>query len=162
VPYIVQQLSGQQSRMIFVQGAILHIGRGAAADLRLDDPTVALEHAVIEPVPGGYRLSDRGGVTGTYLNGRRIQEANLAPNDLINIGGCQIRIQVTDPEDPLFLAVRPRPESDEPAVVTADARTVRLTPERMAAAVAAGRAARPAAAGHAARARRRPRRDRSR
>ncbi len=137
MPFIIQHLSGQQSRIHFVPGAMLRIGRGTAAELRLDDPTVALEHAVIEPVAGGYRLSERGGVTGIYVNGRRVQEALLAANDLINIGGFQIRVQVTDPEDPLFLAVRARPEEDAPAVVAADARTVALTPERMAAAVAA-------------------------
>jgi len=105
LPFILHQFAGQESLISFVPGAALRIGRGTNADLRLGDLTVALEHAVIQRERGGYRLIDRGGVTGTYLNGKPVREALLAPNDLIDIGGFQIRVQITDPDDPLFLTV---------------------------------------------------------
>src|ERR1700730_17569671 len=93
--------------MIDVVGSkALRIGRGTNSDLRFDDVAVSLEHAVIERADGGYRLLDRGSVTGTYLNGKPVREARLAHNDLINVGGYRIRVQITDPEDPLFLSVR--------------------------------------------------------
>src|ERR1700732_2439616 len=90
----------------YVPSAVLRIGRGTNAELRFDDVAVALEHAVIEPAERGYRLLDRGSATGTYLNGKPVHEALLSANDLINIGGYQIRVQITDPDDPLFLSVR--------------------------------------------------------
>src|SRR6202043_861552 len=97
---------GQQSMIAYVASAALRIGCGTNAELRLDDVSVALEHAVIEPVERGYRLLDRGSATGTYLNGKPVREALLSANDLINVGSYDIRIQITDPEDPLFLSVR--------------------------------------------------------
>ncbi|HEV3076781.1 MAG TPA: FHA domain-containing protein, partial [Thermoanaerobaculia bacterium] len=106
MPFIVQKIAGQQSMIAYVPSAVLRIGRGTNAELRLDDVAVALEHAVIEPVERGYRLLDRGSATGTYLNGKTVKEALLSANDLISIGGYQIRVQITDPEDPLFLSVR--------------------------------------------------------
>jgi hypothetical protein len=106
LPFIVQKVAGQQSLITFVPGGVLRIGRGTNAELRFDDIAVALEHAVIEQARDGYRLLDRGSVTGTYLNGKPVGETLLAANDLINIGSYQIRVQVTDPEDPLFLSVR--------------------------------------------------------
>jgi Inner membrane component of T3SS, cytoplasmic domain/Class III cytochrome C family len=135
VPFIVQKIAGQQSMIAYVPSAVLRIGRGTNAELRLDDVAVALEHAVIEPVERGYRLLDRGSATGTYLNGKPVREAALlSANDLINIGGYDIRVQITDPEDPLFLSVRAG------ATVVARAGTMAAPPRVIAAAVQAAAA----------------------
>jgi len=135
VPFIVQRIAGQQSLIAYVASDVLRIGRGTNADLRFDDVAVALEHAVIEPMEGGYRLLDRGSVTGTYLNGKAVREAQLAANDLINIGGYQIRVQITDPEDPPFLSVRASAALHPPPE-----RTARMSPEALAAALRAASA----------------------
>jgi len=149
LPFIVQKIAGQQSMIAYVPSAVLRIGRGTNAELRLDDVAVALEHAVIEPVERGYRLLDRGSATGTYLNGKPVREpAPLSANDLINVGGYAIRVQITDPEDPLFLSVRAG------ATVVARAGTMAAPPRVIAAAVqaaAAHEAARRAAEQDAAR-----------
>jgi hypothetical protein len=129
VPFIVQKIAGQQSLIAYVASDVLRIGRGTNADLRIDDVAVALEHAVIEPAERGYRLLDRGSVTGTYLNGKAVLEAQLSANDLINIGGYQIRVQITDPEDPPFLSVRASAALHPPPE-----RTTRMSPEALAAA----------------------------
>src|ERR1700680_4041381 len=119
----------------YVPSAVLRIGRGTNAELRLDDVAVALEHAVIEPVERGYRLLDRGSATGTYLNGKPVHEALLSANDLINIGGYKIRVQIPDPEDPLFLSVRAGA-----TVVAPRAGTIAAPPRVIAAAVQAAAA----------------------
>lgn len=136
MPFIVQKIAGQQSLIAYVASDVLRIGRGTNADLRFDDVAVALEHAVIEPMEGGYRLLDRGSVTGTYLNGKAVREAQLAANDLINIGGYQIRVQITDPEDPPFLSVRASAAMHPPPE-----RTARMSPEALVAALRAASAA---------------------
>jgi FHA domain-containing protein/class III cytochrome C family protein len=149
VPFIVQKIAGQQSMIAYVPSAVLRIGRGTNAELRFDDVAVALEHAVIEPAEHGYRLLDRGSATGTYLNGKPVREALLSANDLINIGGYQIRVQITDPDDPLFLSVR-----TSAPVVAPPAGTMVAPPRVIAAAVkaaAAHEAARRAAAQEAVR-----------
>jgi hypothetical protein len=141
VPFIVQKVAGKQSMIDIVVGKALRIGRGTNADLRFDDVAVALEHAVIERAGGGYRLLDRGSVTGTYLNGKTVREARLAHDDLINIGGYQIRFQIADPEGPPFLLVRASAAPEPPPEGT-----LRISPEDLAAMVqAAVEAAGPAA-----------------
>jgi hypothetical protein len=146
LPFIVQKVAGKQSLVNFVPGGVLRIGRGTNAELRFDDVAVALEHAVIEQVGGGYRLLDRGSVTGTYLNGKPVREALLAANDLINIGSYQIRVQVTDPEDPLFLSVRsiavaPPPPAEKGAMQRAAAEAGAVGGRAAGAATAAAAAA---------------------
>jgi hypothetical protein len=136
VPFIVQKLAGKQSLIDIVVGKVLRIGRGTNSDLRFDDVAVALEHAVIERAGAGYRLLDRGSVTGTYLNGKPVREAKLAHDDLINIGGYQIRVQITDPEGPPFLSVRASAAVDPPPEAT-----MRISPKDLAAMVRAATAA---------------------
>lgn len=152
MPFIVQKIAGKQSLIDVVAGRMLRIGRGTNADLRFDDVAVTLEHAVIESADGGYRLLDRGSVTGTYLNGKPVREARLAHGDLINIGGYRIRVQVTDPDDPLFLSVRPSAPMAQAAAAPATAAPPAATmPREPSGAVAAALAAATAAAGVAPR-----------
>jgi FHA domain len=136
VPFILQKLAGQQSLITLAPGASLRIGRGTNAELRFDDPAVALEHAVIERGEAGYRLIDRGSVTGTYLNGKPVREERLAHGDLINIGGFQIRFQLTHPEDPPFLSVRAIASRQQPAAQAAAQATLAAEIERASAAAA--------------------------
>lgn len=89
-----------------VETATLRIGRGTNAELRFDDAAVALEHAVVERTAAGWQLSDRGSVTGTYLNGKRVEVAPLAPGDVIGIGGFLIRSGEPRPDGALPLRIQ--------------------------------------------------------
>src|SRR3954447_19842414 len=64
----------------------LRIGKGASAGLRLDDAEVAMEHCVVSPREGRYRLTDHRSPFGTYVNGMRIAEHWLEPGDQVSIG----------------------------------------------------------------------------
>ena len=88
-----------------IDGDSLLVGRGTNADLRLDDPTVALEHARIERVGAGYRLTDLGSVTGTYLNGKLVQKDLLADGDTVDVGPYRLRVRGSGPADDLALEV---------------------------------------------------------
>jgi putative peptide zinc metalloprotease protein len=52
----------------------LVIGRAAASDLRLDDPSVSRIHAQIELDERGAGLQDAGSSYGTFVDGRRLSE----------------------------------------------------------------------------------------
>ncbi len=56
---------------------MLHIGRGLTAGLRLDDASVSRRHAILVPRPSGARILDDRSSNGTFVNGRRIQQADL-------------------------------------------------------------------------------------
>jgi transcriptional regulator with GAF, ATPase, and Fis domain len=62
------------------------IGRGATASLALDEPGVAAEHCVVRACANGYRVVDRQSGAGTYVNGLRVTDHPLQPEDQIAIG----------------------------------------------------------------------------
>lgn len=66
--------------------AALLIGRSGEADLILDDISVSRRHAEVRPGPGGWTVADLGSLNGTYLNLRRVEEAELSHGDEIQIG----------------------------------------------------------------------------
>src|SRR5512147_3259149 len=64
----------------------LTIGRHLTNQLVVDVPTVSSEHAIIEYRAGIYHLIDRGSRNGSFVNGQRIDEIDLADGDLIRLG----------------------------------------------------------------------------
>ena len=84
---------------------MLRIGRGTNQELRSENPAVALEHAIIESDAAGYLITDKGSITGTYVNKKPVESARIAKGDVIEIGDLRIEIQLADPEKPLFLRV---------------------------------------------------------
>jgi ABC-type multidrug transport system ATPase subunit/pSer/pThr/pTyr-binding forkhead associated (FHA) protein len=65
----------------------LRVGRTAGQnELAIVDPEVSRQHAYIEAVKGAARLVDRGSPNGTFVDGRRVTEAALAPGNVIRFG----------------------------------------------------------------------------
>jgi transcriptional regulator with GAF, ATPase, and Fis domain len=62
------------------------IGRSPQSAILLDDPGVALDHCVVQPAAGRYRILDRHSSTGTFVNGKRISAYTLEPGDQVSIG----------------------------------------------------------------------------
>jgi Inner membrane component of T3SS, cytoplasmic domain len=81
-------LRGQRVR---VPETGLVIGRGAEADLQLDDAWVSREHLRIEMDAGGWRLRDLESENGCFLNDEPVREASLAPGDRIRLGAIEMR-----------------------------------------------------------------------
>lgn len=86
----------QQTLLIPLGGEPLHIGRGLAADLRLDDTSVSRRHAILVPRPGGARVLDDRSANGTFVNGRRVQQADLRGGDVIVLGRVVLRFLEVD------------------------------------------------------------------
>jgi hypothetical protein len=107
MPFLIERLTGAQPVVTRIEDDSLLIGRGTNAGLRLDDPSVALEHARIERVRGDYKLTDLESLTGTYLNGKKVQEALLSDGDMIDVGSSRLRVRWSAPADPLTLEMRP-------------------------------------------------------
>jgi pSer/pThr/pTyr-binding forkhead associated (FHA) protein len=89
-------------RYIEIQGAertlqiplgdeVIHIGRGLTADLHLDESSVSRRHAILMPRPVGARILDDRSANGTFVNGRRVQQADLQDGDVIVIGRVVLR-----------------------------------------------------------------------
>jgi EAL domain-containing protein (putative c-di-GMP-specific phosphodiesterase class I) len=65
------------------------IGRLAPADLLVNSSRVSREHAVIHCREGRYVVYDRGSTNGTFVNGQRIQEADLTDGDTLVIADVE-------------------------------------------------------------------------
>ncbi len=86
------EIEGPERKLLIPLGsAMLHIGRGLVADLRLDDSSVSRRHAILVPRPGGARILDDRSANGTFVNGRRVQQAELRGGDVIVLGRVVLR-----------------------------------------------------------------------
>jgi FHA domain-containing protein/zinc ribbon family protein len=69
------------------------IGRSAAADLRLDDPTVSRRHALVVRTEGGeLRALDDRSLNGLFVNGERVEWTPLADGDELEIGRYRLYV----------------------------------------------------------------------
>lgn len=93
-------ISGPGVGRSFSLGEITRIGRGADNEVRLYDPEVSREHAVVYRYEQGFAIDDLGSVNGTFVNGDRIGEAVwIRAGDEIRMGA--VEMQVTAPGVPL-------------------------------------------------------------
>jgi FHA domain-containing protein/uncharacterized protein DUF1707 len=72
--------------------ARLLIGRSSACQLVLADDTVSRRHAELRIEDGRWLLRDLGSSNGTWVNGRRVVEAEVRPGDLLHLGGAEVRL----------------------------------------------------------------------
>jgi pSer/pThr/pTyr-binding forkhead associated (FHA) protein len=81
-----------ETLLIPIGDGVMHIGRGLSADLHLDEQSVSRRHAMLVQRPGGgARLLDDRSSNGTFVNGRRIVQADLANGDVIVLGRVVLR-----------------------------------------------------------------------
>jgi pSer/pThr/pTyr-binding forkhead associated (FHA) protein len=62
------------------------IGRSPDCDIFLDDVTVSRRHAVLIRGDDTFVIEDQGSLNGTFVNRRRIESAELADGDELQIG----------------------------------------------------------------------------
>lgn len=62
-------------------------------DLDLADDAVSQTHAMVFADEAGVTLVDVASTNGTYVNGRRVQEAELVAGDLLRVGETRIEVR---------------------------------------------------------------------
>jgi pSer/pThr/pTyr-binding forkhead associated (FHA) protein len=77
---------GDERVLLPLRAGTTHVGRGFAADVRLDDQCVSRRHAIIHHRAGGSRILDDRSANGTFVNGRRVTAAELADGDVVVLG----------------------------------------------------------------------------
>jgi ABC-type multidrug transport system ATPase subunit/pSer/pThr/pTyr-binding forkhead associated (FHA) protein len=91
----------REGSSVELAGSVLRMGRAQdCAVWTPSDKMVSAQHAKIVRLPTGYVLIDLESTNGTYLNGRRVQRANLASGDVVGLGagGPQVRVDVLSPD----------------------------------------------------------------
>jgi pSer/pThr/pTyr-binding forkhead associated (FHA) protein len=86
------EVQGPSETLLIPLGTgVMHIGRGLSADLRLDENSVSRRHAMLVHRPTGPRLLDDRSSNGTFVNGRRIVQADLHNGDVLVLGRVVLR-----------------------------------------------------------------------
>jgi hypothetical protein len=70
------------------------IGRSLAASVRLDDPTVSRRHALVYSDDNGARVLDDRSLNGLFVNGERVEHAQLEDGDELAIGRFRLYFMV--------------------------------------------------------------------
>ena len=66
------------------------LGRGADADIRIDDPGVSRHHCEIVITGSGAVLHDLGSTNGTYVDGVQVNEMRLHDGAIIRLGSTSL------------------------------------------------------------------------
>ena len=84
----------RQGRTIEVTAPTV-VGRDATSGIRLEhDEFASARHARIEPRPDGAWIDDLGSTNGTFVNGTKLERAQLAKaGDVIRIGETELQVQ---------------------------------------------------------------------
>jgi FHA domain len=86
------EVQGLGERLLIPLGpGVTHIGRGLAADLRLDEDSVSRRHAILVHRRSGARILDDRSSNGTFVNGRRVTQADLHDGDVLVLGRVVLR-----------------------------------------------------------------------
>jgi adenylate cyclase len=78
-------------------GRAVVLGRGGACDIHLSDDTVSRQHAELRGEERGITVRDLGSANGTAINGVRVAEGRVGPNDVIDFGSSAFRVMDASP-----------------------------------------------------------------
>ncbi len=70
------------------------IGRAPEAFFRIENPVVSNYHCYVHLQPPACRVRDLDSANGTFLNGRKVIEAQLVDGDMLSLGGIEIRVGI--------------------------------------------------------------------
>src|SRR5215210_3615033 len=87
--------AGPDAGSVLPVGAGEHsIGRGAAADLRLDDPDLSRRHALVRLGAAGATVVDLDSTNGSTVDGRRVDRDgdNLYAGAVLHVGGSRLEL----------------------------------------------------------------------
>jgi pSer/pThr/pTyr-binding forkhead associated (FHA) protein len=85
-------LDGSHRRFPLDEGGELTIGVAARCSVRLSAPDVSRTHALLTIRNGKAIVLDLGSTNGTFVNGRRVKEAELAPGDSLRFSSVVAQV----------------------------------------------------------------------
>lgn len=86
--------SGLQRGFAFPLAGTMLVGRDGRSGVVIPAASVSARHASIERAPNGWRLVDLGSTNGTFVNGRRVDDAGaiLGGGERITIGSVELQL----------------------------------------------------------------------
>src|SRR5260370_140490 len=103
---------------VFPEHDLFLVGRSRSAHFRLQDDYFSRLHFLVEVNPPSCRLTDLGSHNGTYVNGKKVDVADLKDGDLIQGGTTVWRLSVEAPGEmpapPRYRTPRVPPQPPSP------------------------------------------------
>ena len=94
---LVLSFQGALIREYPLDRPVLSIGRHADSDIIIDHMGVSGKHARVGVDGQSVVLTDLKGTNGTFVNGRRVEQTDLRPNDWITIGKHILTLKAGSP-----------------------------------------------------------------
>ncbi|MEI6085151.1 MAG: FHA domain-containing protein [Verrucomicrobiota bacterium] len=90
---VYKQLDGTEKRLEFGSKPLI-IGRLPESELQVREAFISRVHAGISYANEAFVLKDLGSTNGTYRNGARVYECNLATGDRIQVGNASLLFEI--------------------------------------------------------------------
>jgi predicted Zn finger-like uncharacterized protein len=98
--YSLAVILGADAGKVFrVETPRVVLGRGAGCDIQLADSEVSRRHAMLEIRGDEVLLKDLGSTNGTFVEGVRVQQAKLEPQQEFSLGTTTLMLIVTELRD---------------------------------------------------------------
>jgi DNA-binding NtrC family response regulator len=88
-------LDGPDRGARFKLGEMTRIGTAEGNEVRLADRAVSRLHATVRARPDGVTVRDEGSTNGTFIDGVRVRDADLAPGATLKVGATTLRAEVS-------------------------------------------------------------------
>ncbi len=95
--YLVVVEGEEEGASFSLDRAVTLVGRLPECDVRLRDRGVSRRHLQVSRIGKDFVLADLGSTNGTYLNGRRVRTARLAPGDRVRLGSTVLEFRLGRP-----------------------------------------------------------------
>ena len=70
------------------------VGRDADSDVQLSNLSVSRKHAALEETVSGWAVKDLSSINGTFVEGKRVEEAILANGDSLRFGDVKATFRI--------------------------------------------------------------------
>jgi transcriptional regulator with GAF, ATPase, and Fis domain len=120
-----------RGKRVTVSGGAATVGTATVNTLVLDDPRVSRMHCELRVRPGVITLRDRGSTNGTFVEGLRVRDVDVAAGTIVQLGASAFRVEVGDA--PAFVPLSDRSELGELVGTSLEMRRVYSVLERVAA-----------------------------
>jgi transcriptional regulator with PAS, ATPase and Fis domain len=119
-----------RGKRVTVSGGAATVGTASVNTLILDDPRVSRMHCELRVRPGVITLRDRGSTNGTFVQGLRVRDVDVAAGTVVELGASAFRVEVGD--EPAFVPLSDRSELGELVGGSLEMRRVYSVLERVA------------------------------
>jgi hypothetical protein len=89
---LAPQPAGLLADPAMLADARITLGRSSSCQLRFADDTVSRRHAALVVRDGAWHVVDLGSSNGTFVNGRRVLEAEVRPGDELGLGAARLTL----------------------------------------------------------------------